>query len=195
MKNYLIFILLIPLFGCASQGVTITKNNNNIEKPLYSISIPPDQGWQMYKDDNNPDGVFFVKILDSASYYAMRFGTNWIADESMKTWTAEQIADEYRNYEKQDMINRGVNTGKYELKDVVFGSEVIEGKKFYTMNYVTLHDESVENASLYIYFPRDKNISDFVIALYSETHPRNETLTKSAKNEFTETLRSLDVRM
>ena len=63
------------------------------------------------------------------------------------------------------------------------------------MSYVTLNDESVQNASLYLYFPQDKNISDFVLALYSETHPRNEILTTSAKNEFTETLRSLDVRM
>jgi len=194
MKNYLILILLIPLFGCASQGVIVTKNNNNIEKPLYSISIPPDQGWHMRRDENDPKAALFVKNLDSV-FCLMRFSTNWIIDERAKTLTAEQIADDYRNLERQDMISRGVITGKYELKDVVFGSEVIEGKKFYIMSYVILRDESVENASLYLYFPQDKNISDFVLALYSETHPRNETLTTSAKNEFTETLRSLDVRM
>ena len=194
MKNYLVFILLIPLFGCASQGVAITKNNNNIEKPLYSISIPPDQGWHMRRDENDPKAAVFVKNLDSA-FCLMHFGTNRIIDERAKTLTAEQIADDYRNTEKQDMIFRGVMTGQYELKDVVFGSEVIEGNKFYIMNYVILRDESVENASLFLYFPRDKNISNFVIALYSETQPRNGTLTTSAKNEFMETLRSLDVRM
>ncbi len=147
----------------------------------------------MYKDDNDPKAALFMKKLDSA-LCLMRFSTNRIIDERARTLTAEQIADDYRNGEKQGMIIQGVITGQYELKDVVFGSEVIEGKKFYTMSYVTLRDDSVQNASLYLYFPQNKNISDFVLALYSETHPRNETLTTSAKNEFTETLRSLDVR-
>lgn len=181
--------------GCASTGIIITKNNKKLEKPLYSISIPADQGWYMYRDDNDPDAALFMKNVDSA-ICSMRFTTNWIVDENMKTWTAKQIADEYRNFEKQNMINMGVMTGLYELKDVVFDTEMIEGKKYYIMNYVTLKkgEGTIQKSALYLYFPQDKNISEFVIALYFERYPVNNTLTKSAKTEFIEILRSLMIR-
>ena len=105
MKNYLIFILSITLFGCASQGVNITKNNNNIEKPLYSISIPPDQGWHMRRDENDPKAAL---LCEEFRFSVLLF--NALLDEqdylikAAKTLTAEQIADDYRNGEKQGMI-------------------------------------------------------------------------------------------
>jgi hypothetical protein len=193
MRAFLTCVLLAVMFGCASTGTIITKNNNKIERPLYSISIPPNAGWQLRKDTRDPTVVFLYKQPE-ITFYGMRFSTNLIANKEMKTWTAKQVADHYRNDEKQNMINRGVMTGQYELQDVAFDSEMIGGKRFYIMSYKTVYSEGIQSASLYLYFPQNENISDFMVALYLASYEPGETPSQSPKSEFIETLGSLRFR-
>ncbi|MFC1896146.1 hypothetical protein ACFL0Q_05740 [Thermodesulfobacteriota bacterium] len=198
MRKALTYVLIFILVGCTNKGLIITKSNNKIIKPQYSIVIPPEQGWSIYRDDDNPDAAVFQKSINSG-LCSMRFSTNRAGHESMKTWTAKQLADAYRNTEKQNMINMGVMTGQHELKDVEYTTETIKGKTYYIMNYVTLHKKHKQHnykqkSSLYLHFPQERTIRDFILALYSELYPVNEPLANSPRNEFMTTLKSLEVR-
>lgn len=192
MSRYTIFVVILLLGGCASSGVVITKNNNVINMPHYSIEAPPAQGWTLDVVDRVYSKISLSKSVDSAASQ-MWFNINWVAGEHMKTWAAKQVADDYRNGELSDMQIKGVMTGMYKLEDVVMGEQVIGGKKFYTMDYVTIRADMTQRSSLYLYFPRETDIEVFVVAIYTDGYTSKEMLSRSYKPEFIRVLESLQV--
>ena len=84
-------------------------------------------------------------------------------------------------------------TGQYELKDVVMGEDVIGEKRFYTMTYTTLKDKIEQRAALYLYFPMEQGVTNFLVALYSETSPIYGDKGKSSIDDFIECLNSLEM--
>ena len=192
MSRYTIFVILLLLGGCASSGVVITKNNNVINMPHYSIEAPPAQGWILDVVDRVYSKISLSKSVDSAASQ-MWLNINWAAGEHMKTWTAKQVADDYRNGELSDMQIQGVMTGMYKLEDVVMGEQVIGGKKFYTMDYATIKADMTQRSSLYLYFPRETDIGVFVVAIYTDGYRGKEKISRSYKPEFISVLKSLHV--
>lgn len=185
--------LLVLLAGCASSGVDITNNNNQINMPHYSIQAPPDAGWSLIIEDRSHSIIYLKKSVGSASYQ-MKFGINWLADESTMTWTAKQVADDYRNSELSDMQVRGVMTGMMELENVVQGEEIAGDKKFYTMNYDIIRDGMRQKSSLYLYFPKETDIDVFIVAIYIEGSTEMETMYQSSKHEFIRVLETLLIK-
>lgn len=188
-------LLFIPMMigaGCAGSDVLITQNNSVIDMPHYSIEAPPDQGWSLNVVDKATSNIYLKKSLNSTASQ-MWFNINWVAGEHMKTWTAEQVADDYRNGELSDMQTRGVMTGMFELKDVIMGEDVVGDKKFYTMDYVQLNDDSTQISSLYLYFPKEIDIGVFIVAIHTDGYTGKEMLTRSYKPEFIRVLESLQV--
>lgn len=189
----LIIIASVVLAGCMTAGIKITSNNNQINTPHYSITVPPNKGWHQSQDEGVLDLSYFEKTA-LPNVYIMRFSTNWVVDENMKMWTAKQVADEYRNGEEANMIMMGVVTGQYELKNVIKGDEVVGNNQFYTMSYTTIADGIEQNAFLYLHFPVERGFTRFFVALYSETSPVNESERKSFKREFIKSLQSLKMK-
>ena len=189
MRNFLVAILLI-LVGCARTGVAITQDNNEIDMPHYSIELPANQGWMITEFNKNEESLYLTKRMNSC-YYTMLFTRNWIADESMKSWTAKQIADSYREGEEMNMIMQGVMTGQYELKDVVKGEEMLGESRFYTMEYTTVKDNFLQKAYLFLYFPKEKQVDDFIVSHYSETIFEKASSSVSLKQEFIDTLKKM----
>lgn len=76
-----------------------------------------------------------------------------------KAWdkSEEEIANDVRDFEEKDMIERGVKTGQAILEDVSKDITLIDGKKLYTMSYTIKHLEKPidTKAILYLYFPPD----------------------------------------
>ena len=70
------------------------------------------------------------------------------------------------------------------LKDVKMGEKKVGNKLFYTMDYTTVTNDVEQKASLYLYFPKKKNIGTFFVSLYSEGSLSNKPLSRSFKNEF-----------
>jgi hypothetical protein len=192
MSRYAIFVFILLLVGCASSGVVITKSNNVINMPHYSIEAPPDQGWRLNVVDNANSNIYLRKSINSTASQ-MWFNINWVAGEHMKTWTAKQVADDYRNSELSDMQISGVMTGMFELKDVIMGEDVVDDKKFYTMDYVQISVDSTQISSLYLYFPKDIDIGVFIVAIHTDGYTGKEMLTRSYKPEFIRVLESLQV--
>ena len=119
MKKLLIglsAVLVLLLSGCATPSPTggIKEGSNHIRTPHYSITVPSNRGWH-HKGVNNPGVVYIEKIINK-EVYNMRFSTNYVADKKMKSWTAKQVADNYRKVEQADMIVIGVISGQNQLK-------------------------------------------------------------------------------
>jgi len=191
MIRYLLVSILVLLVGCSTNGIEITEINNQINTPKYSITVPQNRGWKTQKNTDNPDVSYMEKIIDSNGYI-MRFSTSWVKDERMKSWSSKQVADLYREGEKNNMLMMG--SGLYQLKDVKMGKKKVGDKQFFTMDYTTVTSEVEQRASLYLYFPKKTNIGTFFVSLYSEGFPRNKPPYKSFKNEFLETLNSLEMK-
>jgi hypothetical protein len=190
MVRYGLFAIIILLAGCAPAAIEVTGTNNHIQTPNYSIVVPPDQGWHQIKEEGDSDLAYFKKS-ETHNDYIMRFSTNWIARGGMSSWTAKQVADDYRAAEYTNMLVKGVMAGKYLLSNVVKGEEKVGNKHFYTMTYTTTGDGVEQNASVYLYFPVKRGVTRFLVALYSESYPLKKAKRKSYKHDFLQTLNSL----
>ena len=186
-------LLVLVLSGCATTDTEVTDINNRVSTAAYSITIPAKRGWKMQNDTADPNVTYLVKTIGSNSYM-MRFSINWVKQDYMKSWSAKQVADNYRKGEQINMIARGVMTGMYTLIDVKMGKKKVGNKLFYTMDYTTVANKVEQRASLYLYFPKKRNIGTFFVSLYSEASPRNNALSQSFKSEFLGTLNSLEMK-
>jgi hypothetical protein len=195
MIKYVYVAVLMLLIGCASIGTSITKNNSQINFPHYSITVPPDQGWHLLRpNETNEVALVSLKFGPPLSVqFRMLFMKNDILDERVRSQSAQDVADDYRNMEKRTMIEQGVNKGQYQLSDVIMGEETVGGNKFYTMKYTTSNDDYKQNASLYLYFPRQEKNPYFIVVHYSETMPSGVAISTKYYPQFIETLKSLRV--
>lgn len=195
MKKYLLVVALMLIAGCASIGTSITKDNSQITFPHYAIVVTPAKGWRLIRP-NEKNEVAVVKIdlgPPMSARVVMQFMKNDIVDERLRSWTAKQVADDYRNLEKQIMVEQGVNKGQYKLSDVVMGEETVGSKSFYTMKYTTSSRTFNQKTSLYLYFPREEKNPYFIVIHYSETMPPNVWVAGSFHQDFLETLKSLRI--
>jgi hypothetical protein len=193
MLRYLLIPILFLFVGCSSTGIEITDINNHIHTPNYSITVPKNRGWKKKKDLDNPDLLYMEKHI-GPNTYIMRFSTNMVVDESMKLWTAKQVADDYRKGEQVNMMVKGtLGRPKYQLKDVTMGEEKVGDKQFFTMRYTTISSKIEQKASLYLYFPDNTDVERFFVSVYSEAFPLNKPPLQSLKDEFLETLNSLEM--
>jgi hypothetical protein len=196
MRRYLP-IAAVLLVSCASLGTPITRDNSQITFPHYSIVVPPDRGWNLLRPNEKIEAAVVTTRVslgrgDSATYL-MQFSRNDVLDERPRSWSARQVADHFRNMEKQIMIEQGVKTGQYKLGDVVMGEESVGDKTFFTMKYTTSDSSVRQTASLYLYFPREEKNQYFMVIHYSETTPRGVAIHMPFHKDFLETLKSLHV--
>lgn len=120
-----------------------------------------------------------------------------ILSDRLKPMSSEQVAKDYRNHEKQIMIEEGVNKGLYRLNNVAMGVDEVGEKKFYTMSYATSAGTKNQKAALYLYFPRDKDHRFFIMAHYSDMLPPGGapagSLFDAFREDFLQVLKSLSV--
>ena len=185
-------IVFVVLSGCTTLGTEITKNNNEIRMPHYLFVVPPDRDWRLLR----PDDIYETAVLtkkEGLFTYQIRMMRNVISDEKLRAASAKIVAGDFRDREKQIMIEQGVNKGMYQISYLVKGEERVGGNTFYTMDYHVETDTARQSASLYLYFPKDERNDAFIVAHYSETVPLSASLSQSLKPEFIQILKSLRV--
>jgi len=182
----------ILMTGCTSTPNYITKENNKIQMPNYSFVVPANKGWYIHQFEKQYEAVVITNEINPF-IFQIKIMRNLILDEKKRMKTAKEIADEYRNLERQIMITQGVSRGMYQLKNLTMGEEKIRDKIFYTMSYTTQTQYGMQRAALYLYFPSVERKEGFILAHYSETIPSKAFLKKSFKPDFIRILESLSV--
>jgi hypothetical protein len=119
------------------------------------------------------------------------FQENFVSGPLAQIATAREIADDYRKQEHQNMIELGVKSGMYEIEALNTGQEQVGDKLFYTMSYTTKAHGMVQYAQLYLYFPEEQNVSEFLVAHYSEFAASEDLLLHSYKKAFLNILESV----
>ena len=198
-------ILVIALSGCVSMtsratgdhpsGAKIAKGNAQVNLPHYSIVVPPDRGWFLRKGDERVEGVLVEQRYGPPlpMTLLMQFMRIDVLDERLRSSSAQQVADDYRNLEQRIMIDQGVDKGRYRLGELAMGDELVGEKRFYTMRYTASSSTHNQTAALYLYFPREEKHSYFILAHYSETLPRGAAIAFALREDFLQVLKSLRV--
>ena len=96
----------------------------------------------------------------------------------------EEVADDFRNQEKNIMRFKWSTKNEYKLKDVKKDVTTIGGKKLYRMSYKVTYPYNIKegwlvvNAVLYLYFPPEfKENHIFYGFLFSESHSKGALVT------------------
>ena len=198
-RESIVLVLMATLLGCtsfgtANLGTKITRENNKVQMPHYSFSVPPDVGWHVRTEGDplesvtvamNPVGLFLLQ---------MKFIRNTILDDKLRNATAKQVADDYREKEKNIMIEQGVKKGQYELSELTMSEERLSGRTFYTMKYRVDSKNNFQGALLYLLFPKESHNEWFIAAHYSVTAPQNVYVADSRKSDFLTVLQSLETQ-
>ncbi|RJR15264.1 MAG: hypothetical protein C4581_12490 [Nitrospiraceae bacterium] len=166
------FLIVLLLFGCASSFVKITRETNLITLNDVQFTAPDTGDWYIRYPGAKKDEAVLTKQLDQASIIIV-VARNDIVDPQLKSKSAKEVADDFRNHEKQIMIEQGVNKGLYTIKDLQMGEIDIQGQIFYTMDYVNVAKISKVRASLYLLFPSTAQNDYFIMTLFQEATPIN----------------------
>ncbi|HEX9443079.1 MAG TPA: hypothetical protein VGA73_03125 [Candidatus Binatia bacterium] len=186
-----LLLLAISLVGCSTARTEITKKNNRIEAASYSFVIAADQGWYMQRDEKG-ERITLTKQAGPIVWQIMFYKNILLADQ-LAAASAEAVADDFRKLEVQVMMEEGVKKGKYQLRDIKMGEEIVGDRAFYTLEHVALSPSLMQRASMYLYFPQAKNNRYFFVAHYFETTAPG-VAAKSLKDEFLSALASLTVK-
>lgn len=159
------------------------------ELPHFLFSAPEDDAWVVEKTDEKGTTVFTARR--GAAIYRITLLENSLLNGSLRQASAKYVANYYRNGEKNDMIERGVKRGLYELSNVTMGQETIDDKLYYTMKYSTESQKHFESTRLYVFFPFEYGNDYFLVVHYSEAAPSRELLTFSFESELLRILRTV----
>ena len=187
----ILLCLCLLVSGCATSGTLITRSNNHIHMPSYSFVVPPDEEWYV-EQPGDPYETAIVRKQMGQILFMMQFKRNTVLNPAaVRGLSVRDLATDYRNAEKNEMVEQGVKKSMYALSDLKMGEEEVEGKSFYTMDYVVTRLTGIQRASLYLYFPPSSNNESFILAHYSET---NASPTLSFMKDFLSVLATLSPR-
>ena len=163
----ILFIVAIALSSCATtqttQQLQPVSEGQIIDMGAYSVKAPLGEGWQAdIKKEKRT--INFIKAKKRAlgilgGGTGIKVFPNIISPGKWHLSEAE-VADDYRNQEEQDMIEKSVKTGAFKLEDVKKGITTLDGKKLYFMSYKIIPVKkytkpTAQEAILYLYFPQD----------------------------------------
>ena len=177
----------LPIVG-ALQDSTV-EVSTDAKLPHFSFSAPEDDAWVEEQVLNKGKIVFTARR--GAVVYRITLLENSILDEKMRQASAKDVADDFRNREKNIMIERGVKGGLYELSELTMGQETIGGKLYFTMKYSTSVQGGVQSSKGYLYFPSEYDNNYFLMALYSEATRSGDLPTFSFESEFLDVLQTV----
>lgn len=143
-----------------TQQIQQVSEGQVIEMYGYSVEVPPGKDWEI-KTDKVKGSIEFQKFEKNplgqvTGVIIINVFQDMLGPEAWQQ-SEEEIANNIRNFEEKDMIERGVKTEQFILEDMTKDITTIDGKKLYTLSYtIKERKEPVyAKAVLYLYFPRD----------------------------------------
>jgi hypothetical protein len=187
------------MFAAASAPETHFDDREKpqlIKTPHYSFQIPGSGNWVIERLGGG-DQIVLTKMRevgsDGRTLVQLKVIRNTITDSQLVRLSARKNADNVRNIERMIMLEHGVKPGHYRLHDVSMGEETISGKTFYFMDYETETASDMQPASLYLFFPKERNNNWFVMAHYTEVVPKTAGDVPYSKSELRAVLATLEL--
>jgi hypothetical protein len=159
---YFVVISLSLLSCSAPQEIKQGATEQIIEMSSYTVAVPSGGTWKVEADKAN-DKVRFTNQPESVfggglPITAIHVSSNWVAKKEMWKLSPEEIANDYREGERANMMMRGVLPGSYELYDVKKDTSTVDGKTLYTLSYKQtggkwFGKDKINESVLYLYFP------------------------------------------
>ncbi len=143
-KNILRKVFIVPplliLFSCTTpQQTQRLKEGQIINAGSFSVAVPPGENWKVEKVEEEGGIAFSTKkgLLDvtTEGTTILILPDLWNPFDFLSS--VDEVADDYRNREEENMIEMGVNKGEYTLQDVKKGITTVDVKKLYFMSYKT----------------------------------------------------------
>ena len=191
-RNYLLAGSLVFL---ALTCIEATSAGELFKFEHFSYSIPENDVWKSLPA--NPNHNVYVANVDKVTYQITLLENVFLGSSSINR-TAQSVADDYRENEKQGMLEMGVKKGLYELHDLTMGEKKVGDKLFYTMTYTTSAHSGLmsnyETAKLFLYFPNKNYVEEFFVAHYSESASKRKKLGLKMEPDFFDLLESISVR-
>lgn len=172
MRNAIsLTILALLCSSCTTpQNENPQDKDRAIDMGAYAVDRPNGRNWNV-EIIPRKGAVRFLRQANSLSgeeglpTIMIQVSDNRPAKKEMLQWSEEEIADDYRNGEINNMNRAGVLPGNYELHDVKKDITTLDGKKLYTLSYkqmggVWFGGDKICESILYMYFPSH----------YKETH-------------------------
>ena len=190
-------IAITAILGCAAGGTRVTATNNSLHTNHYEWVVPPEAGWNLSETGAPIPSLVLTDNMQLGSnkiVFQIRIAENRIAAVALRRQSAKFIADDFRQYERNMMVEKGVKTGQYRLSEVEMGEIETGGKTFWTMKYQTYRQGLINQATMFLYFPKPSNNEHFLVIHYSEAGPSNTVWTSKHKNDLMRILGSVKAR-
>lgn len=120
-SKYLIFFLLILLYGCGASNTSVFKNDVKLSPVVYSnkeygITLRLPAGWEAIKEnDCNCTKVWIVRNDYGASLNLTRIYLDYITNEEIKKAPIEILLAYIKTLKAAEMNGRFAQIGKNEL--------------------------------------------------------------------------------
>ena len=188
---------ITAILGCAVGGTRVTDTNNSLHTSHYELVVPPERGWNLRELREPAPSLVLTDNLQSGPnkiVFRIRVAENGIVAEALRRQSAKFIADDFRRYNRNVMVEEGVKTGQYTLSEVEMGEIEVGGKTFWTMKYRINQQGLLNHATMFLYFPKPSNNEHFLVILYSEAGPSNTVWTSKHKDDLMRILESVKAR-
>ena len=187
MSRHQYFIAILFIIGC-NASLSTERIAPRIEFQHFSFSTPNTDTWKLI-DKTDRQAVFAIR--HGRAIYRITIIENYIYDQQIRSLPAKEAADDYRNHEKFRLMEFCEKREMYEFHDLTMNDEQIDNKVFYTMKYLTRNPQIFQSASLYLYYPFEKENNYFLIAHYCEAAPNKGLLIFSFESDFLQLLKTV----
>ena len=88
----------------------------------------------------------------------------------------------------------GEGLNLYKLSDVIIRNEIIGKKKYFILDYKAKKYSSIQNNSMYLYFPHSDRNKYFIIVHYLELAPEEAKISDNYRENLKNILKSLSTK-
>ena len=149
MLRLLVLSTLLTMNSACASHRPIDADNNVVRMPSHTFTIPLDRGW-MGQELPGPQQTQ-LQFEDGLNLYRVGVFLRPVEDPEMQALPADELAALYFRLEEKRM--RKADGGRYELRDLVTGTEELGGRLFHTCSYTAAADDFAAQTFLFLRIP------------------------------------------
>lgn len=194
-KEKKIYQHLISNLNTTFKKPVVINNGKSllVDMPTYSFTVEEFEGWEVKQRDPKLEKTCLTKTHNKVDYEIMIM-KNLILDDNKQKENTSKLATEYIELELNNMREFGEGLNLYKLSDVIIRNEIIGKKKYFILDYKAKKYSSIQNNSMYLYFPHSDRNKYFIIVHYLELAPEEAKISDNYRENLKNILKSLSTK-